>query len=158
MYIIFAAWLPHHINMARCFRRFWLKRIVTYVGTNVNVEKGAKFTPLLQIGNNSGLGINCEIYGPVTIGDNVMMGPEVVFYTTRHNYSRTDIPMNLQGIENGIPIVIGNDVWIGRRAIILPGVTIGDGCIIGAGAVVTKSFPPYSVIGGVPAKIVKNRI
>jgi maltose O-acetyltransferase len=110
--------------------------------------------------NSSGYG-NLYFANPVDtviIGDNVMMGPEVVFYTTRHNNSRTDIPMNMQGIETGIPIVIGNDVWIGRRAIILPGVTIGDGCIIGAGAVVTKSFPPYSVIGGVPAKIVKNRI
>lgn len=53
---------------------------------------------------------------------------------------------------------IGNDVWIGRRAIIMPGVSIGDGCIIGAGAVVTKDVPPFSVAGGVPAKVIKSRI
>lgn len=55
-------------------------------------------------------------------------------------------------------VVIGNDVWIGTRVIILPGVTIGDHSIIGAGAVVTKSFPDYSIIGGVPAKLIKSRI
>jgi len=65
--------------------------------------------------------------------------------------------MRKQGFAESLPITIGNDVWIGRRVIILPGVVIGDGCVIGAGAVVTKSLPPYSVAVGNPARIVKNR-
>ena len=74
-----------------------------------------------------------------------MMGPEVVIYTSGHRYDRTDIPMMEQGGTEPEPVTIGNDVWIGRRAMIMPGVHIGDGCVVGAGAVVTKDIPPYSV-------------
>ena len=65
--------------------------------------------------------------------------------------------MRYQGMKERLPIVIGNDVWIGRRVIIMPGVKISDGCIIGAGAVVTKDVPPYCVVAGVPAKIIRRR-
>ena len=65
--------------------------------------------------------------------------------------------MRLQGFSNVKPVVIGDDVWLGRRAIILPGVCIGNGSIIGAGAVVTKDIPPFSVAVGVPAKVIKDR-
>ena len=157
LYKLLASWLPHHSNFARSWRRFWLKRIVEYCGVNVNVEKFASFTPKLRIGNNSGIGINCEMNGPVTIGDDVMMGPEVVVYTTRHEDKRTDIPMRLQGMKDILPVTIGNDVWIGRRVVILPGVTIGEGCIIGACSVVTKDIPPYSVAVGTPAKVIRKR-
>lgn len=124
----------------------------------MNFEKNAYFTPLLSIGDNSGIGVNCEVNGKVSIGNDVMMGPEVVIYTSGHNHERTDIPMRLQGSSESYPVTIGNDVWIGRRTIIMPGVNIGDGCIIGAGAVVTKDVPPFSVAGGVPAKVIKSRI
>ena len=86
------------------------------------------------------------------------MGPEVVFYTRGHRFDRTDITMIEQGSTESEPITVGNDVWIGRRVIIMPGVNIGDGCVIGAGAVVTKDIPAYSVVGGVPAKIIKSRL
>ena len=95
--------------------------------------------------------------GPITIGKDVMMGPEVIVYTSSHAHSRTDISMMKQGFEEPRPVTIGNDVWIGRRAMIMPGVAIGDGCIIAAGAVVTRSTPPYTIIAGVPAKVVKSR-
>ena len=113
---------------------------------------------MLEIGDNSGIGIRCEIYGPVKIGRDVMMGPDVVCYTSGHRFDRTDITMIEQGSSEPEPISIGNDVWIGRRVMIMPGVNIGDGCVIGAGAVVTKDIPPYSVVGGVPAKIIKSRL
>jgi maltose O-acetyltransferase len=87
-----------------------------------------------------------------------MMGPEVVIYSQSHKYDRTDIPMCEQGFSEYKEVVIGDDVWIGRRAIIMPGVHIGKGCIIGAGAVVTKDIPDYSVAAGVPARVVKSRI
>ena len=160
LYKMTAAWLPisPHMKFAKTFRRFWTKKIVTYCGENANIEKGAVFTPELSIGKNSGLGIRSEMNGKVTIGDNVMMGPEVIVYTTRHRHDRVDITMIEQGMDTPLPVTIGNDVWIGRRVMIMPGVTIGDGCVIGAGAVVTKDIPPFSIAVGVPAVVVKSRI
>ena len=154
-----ASWLPisQRSSFAKRSRRFWAKRIAASVGKNANIERGAVFGPLLEIGENSGIGINCEIYGPVKIGKNVMMGPEVIIYTKGHCHDSTDVPMIEQGDEEVKPVTIGDDVWIGRRAMIMPGVTIGRGCIIGAGAVVTKDIPDYSIAAGVPAKVVKTR-
>ena len=63
-----------------------------------------------------------------------------------------------QGFEEERPVTIGNDVWIGDRVIILAGVEIGDGCIIGAGSVVTKSIPAYSIAAGVPCKVIRSRL
>ena len=159
-YKMTAQWLPisQRLTFAKKMRGFWAKRIVSNLGKNVNIERGAVFGPLLEIGDNSGVGINCEVYGPVKIGDNVMMGPEVVIYTSGHRHDRTDIPMIEQGDDETRSVTIGNDVWIGRRAMIMPGVTVGDGCVIGAGAVVTKDVPEYSIVGGVPAKVIKSRL
>lgn len=161
-YIIYrmcAAWLPasRHMKLAKWLRCSFSKRIIAYQGENVNIEKNASFTPELKIGNNSGIGISCEINGPVTIGNNVMMGPEVVIYTRSHKHDKIGVTMQEQGMTEAAPVVIEDDVWIGRRAIIMPGVVIGRGSIIGAGAVVTKSIAEYSVAVGVPAKIVKKR-
>lgn len=159
LYRLTAAWLPisYHFPPAKRLRAFWCARIAAYCGRNVNVETGAFFTPELRIGDNSGLGADCEMNGPVTIGDNVMMGPEVVAYTTRHRHDRTDIPMIRQGMDTPLPVTIGNDVWIGRRVMLMPGAVVGDGCVIGAGAVVVGEIPAWSVAVGVPAKVVKRR-
>lgn len=159
LYLILSSWFPlsAHSDLARKWRLFWAKKVVSHCGNNVNFEKGAKFTPELSIGDNSGVGIKSAINGPVTIGNDVMMGQEVIIYTTRHCDERVDIPMREQGMMPVSKVIIGNDVWIGSRVIILPGVVIGDGCIIGAGAVVTKNIPDYSVVGGVPAKIIRKR-
>ena len=86
-----------------------------------------------------------------------MMGSNVTVITHNHAFDRTDIPMMEQGFEEERPVVIGNDVWIGDRVIILPGVHVGDGSILAAGAVVTKDVPPYSIVGGVPAKLIRMR-
>ena len=87
-----------------------------------------------------------------------MSAPECVFYTSNHETGLIDIPMNQQGRTLPKPITIGNDVWIGRRVMIMPGVNVGDGCILAAGTVVTKNLPPYSIAGGVPAKVLGTRI
>ena len=86
-----------------------------------------------------------------------MMGPDVFIYTQNHNFRRTDISMDQQGWSDEKPVIIEDDVWIGSRVTILPGVIIGTGCIIGASAVVTKSIPPFCVVAGNLAKVVKNR-
>ena len=130
---------------------------IKHCGKNANLQKGAVFCGKLSIGENSSLGINSVIQGPVTIGKNVMMGPECYIYTQNHRHDSTNIPMIEQGYEDEKPVVIEDDVWIGSRVTILPGVTIGEGSIIGGGGVVTKNVPPYSVVAGNPARIVKNR-
>ena len=133
------------------------KRFVTSCGKNVNFEHGAIFSSKLIIGDNSGIGVNCHCSGKITIGNDVMMGPECIILSRNHAFSRTDIPMRLQGFEEEKECVIGNDVWIGRRVMIMPGVRIGNGCIIAAGAVVTKDVPDYAIVGGVPARIIRFR-
>lgn len=163
LYFLFAKWLPEsrRMNSANMLRTFFSKNILKNVGKKVTIERGAYFTPGVSLGNYSGIGVNCELYavngGEIIIGDYVMMGPECVIYTSSHTHSRTDIPMQKQGMSEPQNVVIGDDVWIGRRVSIMPGVTIGKGCIIGTGAVVTKSIPDYSVAVGVPARVVKNR-
>jgi len=123
------------------------------VKDHCNFGKGDKLT----IGNRSQLSSHGSFGGTITIGEDVVMGPEVVMMATSHEFSDINVPINLQGARPEEPIVIGNDCWIGRRVIILPGVHLGDHCIVGAGAVVTKSFPDYAIIGGVPAKLIKMR-
>ncbi len=112
----------------------------------------------MSIGDNSNIGpysyIGCS--GKITIGNNVMMGPRVSMFAENHNYSDTSIPMKEQGVSLS-EIVVNNDCWIASNATILAGVTIGEGSIIAAGAVVTKDIPPYSIVAGNPAKVIKSR-
>ena len=86
-----------------------------------------------------------------------MMGSDVVIITRNHRFERTDIPMMEQGFSDEQPVTIGDDVWIGDRVIILPGIKVGDGSIIAAGAVVTHDVPAYAIVGGVPAKVIGMR-
>lgn len=138
-------------------RRLCGKMILAKCGKNVNIEKNATFSSQLEIGNNSGIGINSKLQGKIIIGDNVMMGPNCTIYTRNHKHERIDIPMNQQGFDETKPVIIGDDVWIGGGVTILPGVTIGQGSIIGACTVVTKNVPDYSVVCGNPGRVVKNR-
>ena len=164
LYYLLAIHMPNSANRyTKIFSRFrfWLlKPTFKSAGLNVNIEHGAYLgTPAkITIGSNSGIGINCRIYGPVDIGSDVMMGPDVVIISSNHRFDNLALPMREQGCTPCRPVKIGNDVWIGTRVIILPGVSIGDGAVLGAGSVVTKNVPPYAIIGGNPAKIIKSRI
>lgn len=147
-----------YFKFVRGFRSKIAALVFTKAGKDINVEKGANFGlgNDIEIGNNSGIGVNCEIRGPLKIGNDVMMGPEVKIITNSHVFSSVEKPMRLQGnVKRGIEI--GDDVWIGARVIILPGVKVGSGSILAAGAVVTKDVPPFAIVGGVPAKILKFR-
>lgn len=155
LYRVSAAWLPesNHSKICKNIRGYWVKHIVQHTGYNVNIERGARFTPELVIGNNSGIGIDCEVYGPVEIGHSVMMGPEVIIYTRNHKHHSDKLFIE-QGYDNIEPVKIGNNVWIGRRAMFMPGSSVGDDSIVAAGAIVTKKFGDKVIIGGVPARII----
>lgn len=158
--MIFAQWLPvsWQFRPSKAIRGFFARRVLQSAGNNINIERGASFATDVCIGNNSAIGINCRIqWGGVKIGDNVLMGPDILIYTTNHESSNTDIPICKQGNSLPKPVIIEDDVWIGARVIILPGVTVRRGCIIGAGTVLTKTFPEYSIIAGNPGRVVKRR-
>ena len=112
----------------------------------------------LVIGNNVGIAQNCfiQVRGKVTIGNDVMFGPGVSIFSEDHGFSDTDVPM-LEQAEIRKGVTIENDVWIGTRAVILDGVTIGKGSIIAAGSIVKASVPPYSIVAGVPGKVLRSR-
>ena len=143
---------------AKYIRRLFVKGMVDKCGKNVNIEHGAFLASGkgIEIGNNSGIGLNCRVAGPLTIGDDVMMAPGVMIFTQNHETKDLSIPMRLQTAPKK-KVTIGNDVWLGANALIMPGVTIGDGVIVAAGAVVTKNVEPYAVVGGNPARVIKYR-
>ena len=110
-----------------------------------------------RVGINSGSMINAADNGEIIIQNDVLIGPNVIMRSSNHAYARKDIPINRQGHIGG-KIVIEEDVWVGGRCIILPDVTIGKGAVIGAGAVVTKDVPPYSLAAGAPAKVIRENV
>jgi acetyltransferase-like isoleucine patch superfamily enzyme len=100
------------------------------------------------------IGINAVIasgQGGIFLGDNVLIAPHAILVTGNHDLENVDTPL-IEHEYRGLPIHIGSNVWIGANAVILGGVTIGDGSVVAAGAVVTKDVEPYSIVGGVPAK------
>lgn len=112
----------------------------------------------LIIGNNVGIAQNCfiQVRGEVIIEDNVIFGPNVSVFSENHNFQNPELPVNVQGVNRrGVKIERG--VWVGTRSIILDGVTVGKNSIIAAGSVVNKDVLPYSIVGGVPAKLIKMR-
>jgi len=125
------------------------------IGGNVNL-----INDNITIGDNVFIGDRTTIAGivPVTIGDNVMFGPEVMIRGGDHNFSVVGKPMaevKTGGIN--LPIIIEDDVWIGTRVIILKGVKICEGAIVGAGSLVTREVPPYSINVGSPSRPIRCR-
>ena len=113
----------------------------------------------IEIGDRCSLSYGTMLHGRggLTIGDDFTTGPEVLVITTEHNYMDRDRKVLEQG-EVETPVKIGNDVWCGARATILPGVSLAHGTVVAAGAVVTRDTEPYSVVAGVPAKTISHRI
>ncbi len=113
----------------------------------------------VAIGSKTDIGCNVILSsgGGVTIGNSVLIAGNCYIGGGRYITDRTDIPMMEQGLYTNGPVVIGDDVWLGAGSVVLDGVQIGKGCIVGAGAVVTKNLPDYAIAAGVPAKIIKMR-
>jgi acetyltransferase-like isoleucine patch superfamily enzyme len=110
------------------------------------------------MGNHSNIGpynyIGCS--GKITIGNNVMLGPRVSIYAENHVFDNPNITIKEQGVQK-MDVIIEDDCWIASNAVITAGVTIGKGSVVAAGAVVTETVAPFSVVGGIPAKLIKSR-
>jgi maltose O-acetyltransferase len=144
-------------KLAKKLRAMTCKRLFRTCGQRVNVEKGVNFYTgwEIEIGDDSSLGIGCMVPYDLKVGRDVMMGPYVIVVGHSHRFENRDLPMRLQGIEEYPSVRIEDDVWIGARAIILPGIGIGKRAIIGAGAVVTKDIPPYAICAGDSGRVIR---
>ena len=134
---------------------------------NIHIGNDCKISPwvvfrewegYIKIGNYCSINSFCHISGNggVEIGNNVRIATQCVIISANHNFSDITIPIAQQG-ETRKKIIIEDDCWLGAGVKVLAGVTIGKGCVIGAGSVVTKDIPEYSVAVGVPAKVIKSR-
>lgn len=122
------------------------------IGNNVYIGRGNKIT----IG--SGARINENVYlEKVTLGNDVLIAPNVAILSRMHEFSSLEVPISQQGYRTEKEVVVGNDVWIGRNVVVMPGVSIGEGAIVGAGSVVTKDVEPFTIVGGVPATFIRDR-
>lgn len=135
-----------------------------------NCGKNVHFSPLNSVFSYAKISIGNDVYiGPnacfstvcaITIGNKVTFGPGVTIMTGNHNFRDVGVYIfdnHVKRKDDDLPVLIEDDVWIGCHAIILKGVTIGRGAIVGAGAVVTKSVPPYAIVGGNPARVIRYR-
>tara|TARA_B110000003_G_scaffold140157_1_gene141786 strand:+ start:207 stop:677 length:471 start_codon:yes stop_codon:yes gene_type:complete len=129
-------------------------------GSNVTIWDGTHIdSPSnLIIGSNVSINRRSVIHagGGVRIADNVLIGPGVVVYSQNHNFHQKDININVQGYNTEV-VIINENVWVGAKSIILPGVTIGPNSIIGAGSVVKKDVEANTIVAGNPAKFIRYR-
>jgi len=141
---------------------FWKKNhsFKLRLGKRVHIYNDVLFLGCGRItfGENSMLGPYSTVgaHEEILIGKNVMIADAVSIRDHDHAFHRLDIPMNMQGVITA-PIIIADDVWIGHGVVITKGVNVGQGAILAAGAIVTKNVPPYAIVAGVPAKIIKYR-
>jgi maltose O-acetyltransferase len=160
------SYVTNHIISAIPFytvRHAWYRRVLGIrLGRGASVCMGQFvwfFSPSqirrdgVSIGAHAIINRDCclDARGPVRIGHNASISPYVTILTTQHLMNHPEFPTETRGV------IIGDYAWIGVRAIIMPGVTLGEGAVVAAGAVVTKDVPPYTVVGGVPARPIGTR-
>jgi len=162
LYYLFAIWLPgSNIKGFSCrLRVFFLSKLFKQSGIGINILRGAEVfnASNFTIGNDSGIGMNCKFSceDEIIIKDRVLIGPEVMIFTSNHIWDKVDKTYFRKGLSRN-KVIINSDAWLGARSIILPGVTIGRGATVAAGSIVTKDVPDYAIVGGSPAKIIKYK-
>ena len=149
------------LDAIKRLRGWHYRALLEYTGKNLRVAQGVRINnpSLVSVGDGVYLGDGVQLYAwdeRIVIGSNVLVAAGVRMITRKHGFADIGRPMADQGYNNA-PIVIEDDVWIGFQAIILPGVTVGRGAIVGAGAVVTRDVKPYCIVGGVPARLIRER-
>ncbi|MCR4959325.1 MAG: acyltransferase [Prevotella sp.] len=107
------------------------------------------------VGDYTRIGLHNTIIGPVTIGSHVNLAQGITVTALNHNFSDATLRIDQQGVSTQ-PVTIGDDVWVGANAVILPGVNVGSHSVVAAGAVVTKDVPEHTLVAGVPAKVIKH--
>ena len=142
IYYLFLKQMKSNLNTALRIRIQTPGNVV--IGKNVSINYGVW------------IAANKDINGEIIIEDNVLIGPYTIIHSGNHNYENPDILINKQGFRFS-KIKIEEDVWIAAGCTILSGITIGKGSVIAAGTVVTKDVPPYSIVAGVPGKIISKR-
>ena len=163
LFYVFASKLPKSTfpggNVYKAIRLFFAKRMLNECGKGVSIENQCYIGTgrHIKIGDYSGIGERCYLQGQITIGNYVVMAPEVIVLTSNHKFNDPSKLMRFEGNQDMDPVIIEDDVWIGTRVIILPGIKIGKGSVIGAGSVVTKDVEPYSIVAGNPAKLIRKR-
>ena len=153
-----AFWLGNHLFMnwtPYCVRRWFLRRYCKVaIGRDSSIAMGCFVTGTnIRIGNNSVINRFTYLDGrcPLTIGNNVNISHYTLIQTLTHDPQAPDFGTLVR------PVAIGDHAWIGARAIICPGVTIGEGAVVGAGAVVTRDVAPYTIVAGNPARVINQR-
>ena len=139
------------------FYRLLFERIdgFGYISRNVNFIHSYG----ISFGRNYHINTGCTFdgRGGLTMGDHVLIGPNVVIVSSQHRWDlSTELPMIQQGHQSA-PVVIGDDVWIGANSVVTPGVTLAEGTVVGAGSVVTSSTEPYTIVAGSPARPIGTR-
>jgi len=163
IYYVFIQHLPHSrfIGASNRIRIWYVSKILKIMPYDTKSKFEYKVyisdSKRLKIGNYVRINENVFLQGDISIGDHVMIAPNVSIYTKTHIHSDINTPMVCSGETKTKQVIIEDDVWLGINTTILPGVTIGKGSIIGANSLVNKSIPPYSIFGGVPAKFIKER-
>ena len=150
--------LPHgkysQFQISQGIRRLACRLLFDKAGKRMNIGRKCRLSSHISIGDNSGIGDYAYVSGTLCIGDNVMIAPNCVFIGMDHVFDKKTLEHT--GAVNK-PIALGNNVWLGYGVKVLAGVKIGDYSIVGAGAVVTKDVEPYSIVGGVPARLIRKR-
>lgn len=149
-------WTLPGVGVFYAWRNLWLRIFGAKIGKGVHVYPHAKIWQpwMLEMGDYACLanGVDCYSADKVVIGENVVVSQDSFICTASHDISSSTFELVTK------PIVLSKDSWVGARAIVMPGVKLGEGAVVAAGAVVTKDVEPWTVVGGSPARVIKKRV
>lgn len=167
IYYCFAQFLPDSYcfispvgKVSNSIRIWCVKHIFKKCGRIRTINRRVQFGSgrNIEMGDESGIGARTSIPSNTIIGKHVILSRDCMLWHANHNYDRTDIPINDQGMGPTLPTIIEDDCWIGMRCLLTPGRHVRKGTLVAMGSVLTKDYPEYSVVGGAPAKLIRNRL